>query len=98
MAQKLHSKYMETYGSSICEGIHETIFGQSYCLKTKEVRDAFEDAGAHDDKCTSVIGMACVWVSEILMTENYLWFKKIVIDAKPGTLGNFEIIKENIYC
>jgi mannitol-1-phosphate 5-dehydrogenase len=74
MAQKLHDKFMDTYGSSICSGIHEKIFGQAYCLSTKLRRDEFEDAGAHLDKCTSVIGMACVWVSEILMSENCPWF------------------------
>lgn len=98
MAQKLHDKYIETYGSSNCDGIHKTIYGQSYCLRTKPVRDAFEDAGAHRDKCTSVIAMASVWVTEILMEENYLWFRKNVINKKPGTLGDFEIYNEKIYC
>jgi len=72
MAQRLHDKFIETYGSVKCSDIHEQIFGKAYCLKTKEVRDKFEEAGAHQDKCTSLIGTACQWVTEILIDEGYL--------------------------
>jgi len=72
MAMKLRDRFIETYGSVVCKDIHNKIFGRSYILQTKEVRDEFEEAGAHLDKCTTVIGMSAMWVAEILMDENYI--------------------------
>lgn len=71
MAMKLRDRFIETYGSVVCKDIHNKIFGRSYILQTKEVRDEFEEAGAHLDKCTTVIGMSAMWVAEILMDEHY---------------------------
>ncbi|MCF7942078.1 MAG: C-GCAxxG-C-C family protein [Spirochaetia bacterium] len=68
MAQELHDKYIETYGSVTCSDIHRGIFGGTdYCLRTKAVRADFEEAGAHLDKCTTVIATASSWSAEILM-------------------------------
>ncbi len=72
MAQRLHDKFIDTYGSVICSDIHEKVFGIAYCLRTKEVRDEFEKAGAHVDKCTSVIANAAAWVTDILIEEDIL--------------------------
>ena len=72
MAQKLHDKFIETYGSVICADIHKQIFGKSFCLRSKEVRKEFEEAGAHLDKCTTVVAMAASWVADILNDEGYL--------------------------
>ncbi len=72
MAQKLHDRFVETYGSVTCADIHEKIFGRSYCLREPGVSEAFEEAGAHVDKCTTVVGNACSWVAEILIDEGLL--------------------------
>jgi len=72
MAQKLHDRYIDTYGSVTCADIHNGIFGKAYNLRTKEVRDEFEAAGAHADKCTTVIAMESAWVAELLLDEG-LW-------------------------
>lgn len=72
MAQELHDKFVETFGSVVCKDIHCSLFGTWYCLREKEVRDAFEAAGAHQDKCNIVIANACVWISEILVKYGYL--------------------------
>ncbi|MFW6381611.1 MAG: C-GCAxxG-C-C family (seleno)protein, partial [Bacillota bacterium] len=72
MAQQLHDRFKETYGSVTCADIHEQIFGEAYCLRTKERRDEFEEAGAHQDKCTSLIGKACQWITEILLQEGLI--------------------------
>jgi len=72
MAQKLHDRFIETYGSIICSEIHKKILGKAYILKTKAVRDEFERAGAHIDKCTSVIGQATMWVTELLKEEGLI--------------------------
>jgi len=72
MAMKLRDRFIETYGSVVCKDIHNKIFGRSYILQTKEIRDEFEEAGGHLDKCTAVIGMSAMWVAEILMAEDYI--------------------------
>ncbi|MBD3308109.1 hypothetical protein GF339_16820 [candidate division KSB3 bacterium] len=72
MAQRLHDKFLETYGTVICKGIHQEIFGAVYILRDKTVRDAFEAAGAHEDKCTTVVACAAQWVTEILFEEGLL--------------------------
>jgi len=72
LAEVLVSPFIETYGNVVCKEIHNKIFGKSYILRTKDVRDEFEEAGAHLDKCTTVIGMSVMWVAEILMDENYI--------------------------
>lgn len=72
MTQRLRDRYLETYGSLTCRNIHEKILGRAYILTTKAVRNEFEDAGGHADRCTTVVGMAALWSSEILMDEGYL--------------------------
>jgi mannitol-1-phosphate 5-dehydrogenase len=72
MTQKLRERYMETYGSITCRHIHESIFDRAYILTTKAVRNEFEEAGGHADRCTSVVAMASMWTTEILMDEGFL--------------------------
>jgi len=71
MAQRLHDRYLEAYGSVTCADIHRAIFGRAFNLRTKPVREEFEAAGAHADKCTSVIALASMWVAELLMEEGF---------------------------
>ena len=72
MSQKLHDRFMETYGSVTCSEIHRKIFGKAYSLRTKAVRNDFEEAGGHLDKCTTVIAMASSWVMELLIEEGFI--------------------------
>jgi mannitol-1-phosphate 5-dehydrogenase len=72
MAMVLRDRFIETYGSIICKDIHNKIFGRSYILRTKAVRDEFEEAGGHLDKCPAVVGISVMWIAEILMDENYI--------------------------
>ncbi len=72
MSQKLHDRFMETYWSVTCSEIHKQIFGKAYSLRTKAVRNDFEEAGGHLDKCTTVIAMASSWVMELLMEEGFI--------------------------
>lgn len=72
MAQELRDKFIKTYGSVVCCDIHKQIFSKDYCLRTKAVRNEFEEAGAHTNKCTNVVGMSCAWITEILYNHGYL--------------------------
>lgn len=72
MSQRLRDCFLETYGSVTCGDVHEQIFGKSYCLRTKAVRNEFEAVGAHTNKCTNVVGTACAYIAEILFDTGYL--------------------------
>lgn len=72
-AQMLRDRYLACYGSLICKDIHEGMFhGEHFILRTKERRDEFEKAGAHAFVCTSVVGLACAWVVDILLEKGIL--------------------------
>ncbi len=69
LAQEIYQRYLDKYGSVICHDIHSKILGRSFDLRDPEERVAFEEAGAHDDKCTGVVALAAKWTIEILGEE-----------------------------
>jgi len=72
MSMKLHDAYMETYGSVNCMDIHQGTFGKAFNLRTKAVRDEFEAAGGHLDKCTTVIAVATMLTAGLMLDEGLL--------------------------
>ena len=69
MACALHDKFIEEYGTIICRDIHCKIFGRSFNLWDPEDKKAFEDAGAHKDKCTTVVANASAWAAGAILDE-----------------------------
>lgn len=69
MARGLQDKFHREYGSNICSAIHRTIFGRSFDLMHAPDREAFEKLGAHEDKCTSVVGKAAAWATDLILEE-----------------------------
>jgi C_GCAxxG_C_C family probable redox protein len=69
MANALHDSFVKKYGSVICREIHDEIFGRRFDLWDDEEKKAFEEAGAHADKCTGVVADASAWVCEIILDE-----------------------------
>ena len=65
-------KFIEEYGSILCPGVQQKIYGRSFNLQDQADWDAFIDAGAHTDptKCMSVVGNAARWALEILIEKN----------------------------
>lgn len=73
VSEKLHKRFIETYGSVICHDIHRDIFGRAFHIRDAKEKDAFEEAGAHSmDKCTAVVATSAMWTAEILMEENLI--------------------------
>ena len=72
VAQALHQRFIERYGTVICHGIQRNIFGRPYYLKDSTERAKFRAAGAHVDKCTAVVGEAARWAVEILFEAGEL--------------------------
>ena len=71
MAQALRDRFLDTYGSVICADVHQEIFGRAFCLRTSQIKNEFEAAGAHTTKCTTVIGTVCMWLAEIIFDSGY---------------------------
>ncbi len=69
MANALHDRFVKKYGSVICREVHDEIFGRRFDLWDPEGKKAFDEAGAHTDKCTGVVADACAWVCEIILDE-----------------------------
>jgi len=72
LAQALHKRFIERYGTVICHGIHRNIFGRPYYLRDSAEIEKFKEAGAHVDKCTAVVGQAARWAVEILFEAGRL--------------------------
>jgi C_GCAxxG_C_C family probable redox protein len=69
LARALLDKFNREYGSNLCKAIHGRIFGREFDLRESSDRKAFEELGAHGDKCTSVVGKAAAWAAELILEE-----------------------------
>jgi len=66
LTQQLRERFIEAYGSITCHAIHRQLMGRPFDLRDAAERTAFEAAGAHDDKCTGVVGRAAEWAIDIV--------------------------------
>jgi hypothetical protein len=69
MAQQLRERYLWKYGSLLCRGAQERIFGRSFDLLKPQDREQFERAGAHVDKCPQVVGDVARWSVQIMAEQ-----------------------------
>jgi len=69
LANQLHERFVQEYGSSICKKIHKKVLGKSYYLNEPDQWDAFLAAGGHASKCPGVVGKGARWAAEIIMEE-----------------------------
>ncbi len=67
LAKKLHEKFIQEYGSVVCQNIQTKTMGRAYYLIDPEEYQKFLDAGAHDKYCPDVVGKAAKWAAEILL-------------------------------
>jgi len=69
LSLKLYDKFILRYGSVICRDIQKKIFGRTFDLLNPVDLEAFKAAGAHIDKCPSVVGTAAKWAVEIIIGQ-----------------------------
>lgn len=69
LANKLRERFIEEFGSVICNKVQEEKLGRSYDLWDKNDYKAFEEAGGHENKCPDVTGKVAKWTAEILLDE-----------------------------
>jgi C_GCAxxG_C_C family probable redox protein len=67
LAKVLYEAFIKEYGSPICTGVQEAIFGRSFDLWNPKEREEFVEAGGHRDKCPDVAGKVAMWTAEILL-------------------------------
>lgn len=72
MAGKLHGRFIEEYGSVVCQTMHRRLFGRPFYLRDADEMRKFDEAGAHTRVCTHVVGLAARWTVEILADEGCL--------------------------
>jgi C_GCAxxG_C_C family probable redox protein len=69
MAKALIDKFNREYGSNVCKAIHDKIFGRTFDLRDAREREVFEKSGGHVDKCTTVVGKAAAWATDLILEE-----------------------------
>jgi len=69
MAQKLRAVFLEEYGSVICDGIHQKLFGRNYDMYNPDDKEQFDKDGAHTTKCTGVVGTAAKTAVKLILEE-----------------------------
>ncbi|MFA7370786.1 MAG: C-GCAxxG-C-C family protein [Sphaerochaetaceae bacterium] len=72
MAQRLHDKYVETYGGVTGEAVHKAVFKRFYLLRDPQDKLVFSEAKAHELVCPTVVGSAARWVAQIMMDEKLI--------------------------
>lgn len=72
LVKKYHDKFIGKYGNVTCRDIQCKIFGRSYYGLDKEEMIKFEEAGGHEDKCTTVVGLGSRWLVELLGEEGLI--------------------------
>lgn len=70
LVKKLIDEFLREFGTIICRrDIQMKKFGRSYYIRDSEDRIKFEEAGAHDDKCTDVVGKGAQMAVKIILDE-----------------------------
>lgn len=69
IVREFRKKFIEKYDGINCIEVEKKVFGRSFDLLNPEDKAASRLAGAHVDKCTSVVGNAAKMVAEIVYQE-----------------------------
>ncbi len=72
LGQKLHKKYIDTYGGVTCKDVQKSVFGKAFLLSDQSELEGFRAAGAHEDRCPSVVAAASAWAVGILYDEGLI--------------------------
>jgi len=76
LAKNLIDEFIRVFGTIICRDIQTIKFGRPYFIKDPEDFNKFEEAGAHDDKCTDVVGKAAQMAVTLILDEGLVALPK----------------------
>jgi len=68
LGEKLVQRFMDEYGTLTCQAIQEKLMGRSFYMY--EEWDEFLAAGGHSTACTTVVGKATRWATELITELN----------------------------
>ena len=66
IVKRLHDRFLEEYGSLLCQDILRKNYGRPYYIRDADEFSKFDAAGAHEWGETKVCGNAAKWTVEIL--------------------------------
>ncbi|OEU78809.1 MAG: hypothetical protein BA865_01750 [Desulfobacterales bacterium S5133MH4] len=69
LGEKMVQRFLDEYGTIICEEIQEKVMGRSFSLIDPEDKQAFEAMGGHSTACPSVVGKGVQWTAELIEEE-----------------------------
>ena len=70
LGQKLHDRFMKCYGGVCCKEVQRRVIGRVYNLRDEQEHK--KCPGSDGDKCPSVVGYTCSWVTQILIDDNMI--------------------------
>ena len=70
LGQKLNDKFMECFCGVCCKEVQKRVIGRVYNLRDEEEHK--KCPGSDGDKCPSVVGYTCSWVTQILIDEEMI--------------------------
>jgi C_GCAxxG_C_C family probable redox protein len=69
LIKRLRERFLETYGSVICDDIERKVIGRSFDKWDSQDRQEKDRLGGHTDKCPMVAGKAAQWVLELVLED-----------------------------
>jgi len=69
LGERLLQKFLDEYGTVICEEIQERVMGKGFRLNDPRDKKEFEERGGHVTACPGVVGRGVQWTTEILLEE-----------------------------
>ena len=69
LGEKMVQRFLDEYGTIICEEIQEKVMGRSFSLLDPEDKQVFEAMGGHSTACPSVVGKGVQWTAELIEEE-----------------------------
>ena len=69
LANEMVGYFMAEFDTVICEEIQEKLMGRRFDLWDPDQKQAFEDAGAHNPYCPSVVGKSVQWAAKLIERE-----------------------------
>jgi C_GCAxxG_C_C family probable redox protein len=67
LGKALLDRFVAEFGSPLCKDVQAKLFGRSYDMWDDADFQAFQDAGAHRDKCPAVAGQVAAWTAQMLI-------------------------------
>jgi len=69
LVSAVRARFVDTYGSTLCSGVQDRIFGRHFNIWDEADKTKFEESGAHSDKCPEVVANGANWTVRLIAEE-----------------------------